>query len=537
MKEKNHELLTITVEDLGPIKEGKITLKPLTIFFGKNNTGKTYMGYLVWGITKNEPLVGRRVRRAKKLVGIPVCRELIELIKGHTPSKRHTAPYTIPFGPYDYEGEVDIFPTISLTRENVQSLFNFPIQFKHAKATTLTPIKLRVGIKLKEKISKDESLLERFPKLDLYLSDSLKPVFGFGRFSREHSGKSKEELHEIVKKNIEYEFEVIIFRDTNTNEYYASITARPKALQNEAQNIATTIASNIISHEFRRIVDDSVFIPASKSGFVLLSKLLAKNLLEEKFSKRYKLIKYPPEEEEEKQELELSLPDPIVDFIKKDPTFSQGYSENQKTEFKDIVEFLESNLLKGRLEYNKNLNLITYLPSLNESSPLPPQYSSSLVVESIPLLLYLKYTDFIQKKTLVIIEEPEAHLHPDAQRVIARALVKLVNRGVYVLLITHSPYILQQINNNLRLYYLKKTGKEKEVKEFLETHGWEEDEILDPSKVAPCLFDDSEGYTEIRELEIFENEGIPYEAFYPTLKELHEETEELRNLLEEEWGD
>ncbi|CAB3287092.1 protein of unknown function [Methanocaldococcus lauensis] len=47
---ENYELLTIKVKDFGIIKEGEVKLKPLTIFFGKNNTGKTYMGYLIWGI-------------------------------------------------------------------------------------------------------------------------------------------------------------------------------------------------------------------------------------------------------------------------------------------------------------------------------------------------------------------------------------------------------------------------------------------------------------------------------------------------------
>lgn len=182
----------------------------------------------------------------------------------------------------------------------------------------------------------------------------------------------------------------------------------------------------------------------------------------------------------------------------------------------------------GKITYNKQLNKIMY--KFREES-LPLQYSSSLVVETSPLLLYLKYSRFIRKGTLIIVEEPEAHLHPDAQRVIARALVKLVNRGVYIVLITHSTYMLQQINNCIKAYYLKKYREDK-LKEFLKEYDWHEDKILDPSKVAPYLFDDSNGNVIIRELKIIENEGIPYDAFYYTLKELHDETEKLRDLLE-----
>ena len=43
--------MIIEVENLGPIKRGKIELKPLTVFIGPNNTGKTYLAYLIAGIT------------------------------------------------------------------------------------------------------------------------------------------------------------------------------------------------------------------------------------------------------------------------------------------------------------------------------------------------------------------------------------------------------------------------------------------------------------------------------------------------------
>src|SRR5919197_5895472 len=40
--------LKISVENLGPVREGEFELKPLTIFIGPNNSGKSYMAYLVY---------------------------------------------------------------------------------------------------------------------------------------------------------------------------------------------------------------------------------------------------------------------------------------------------------------------------------------------------------------------------------------------------------------------------------------------------------------------------------------------------------
>ena len=35
--------LRLVVDHLGPVDHGEVKLRPLTIFIGKNNTGKTYV--------------------------------------------------------------------------------------------------------------------------------------------------------------------------------------------------------------------------------------------------------------------------------------------------------------------------------------------------------------------------------------------------------------------------------------------------------------------------------------------------------------
>lgn len=50
-----------------------------------------------------------------------------------------------------------------------------------------------------------------------------------------------------------------------------------------------------------------------------------------------------------------------------------------------------------------------------------------------------------------MIDEPELNLHPDNQRLIARLLARLVNRGMKVVISTHSDYIVREINNMIML--------------------------------------------------------------------------------------
>lgn len=49
----------------------------------------------------------------------------------------------------------------------------------------------------------------------------------------------------------------------------------------------------------------------------------------------------------------------------------------------------------------------------------------------------------------IYIEEPEAHLFPNAQKAIVRLLARLCNMDKYqVFITTHSPYLLSSINNH-----------------------------------------------------------------------------------------
>ena len=45
-------MLTISVKNFGPIAVGSVDLKPLTIFVGPSNTGKSYMATAVHAVIK-----------------------------------------------------------------------------------------------------------------------------------------------------------------------------------------------------------------------------------------------------------------------------------------------------------------------------------------------------------------------------------------------------------------------------------------------------------------------------------------------------
>lgn len=61
------------------------------------------------------------------------------------------------------------------------------------------------------------------------------------------------------------------------------------------------------------------------------------------------------------------------------------------------------------------------------------------------LLDILINNEFIAKNTILIFDEPENHLHPKWQLKLAEILFKLVENGIYVLVSSHSPYLIEAL--------------------------------------------------------------------------------------------
>ena len=54
----------VSVQDFGPIAEAAIDLRPLTVFVGPSNTGKTYLATLIYALHRASEGFGRMPPRA-----------------------------------------------------------------------------------------------------------------------------------------------------------------------------------------------------------------------------------------------------------------------------------------------------------------------------------------------------------------------------------------------------------------------------------------------------------------------------------------
>ncbi|CAM5201894.1 ATP-binding protein [Oligella ureolytica] len=61
------------------------------------------------------------------------------------------------------------------------------------------------------------------------------------------------------------------------------------------------------------------------------------------------------------------------------------------------------------------------------------------------ILQLLFRNDFINKNTIIIFDEPENHLHPNWQLKLAKILVDFSKEGVYIMVSSHSPYMIEAL--------------------------------------------------------------------------------------------
>ena len=83
-------------------------------------------------------------------------------------------------------------------------------------------------------------------------------------------------------------------------------------------------------------------------------------------------------------------------------------------------------------------------------------------IKSFGVIQMLLESGAINENRLLIWDEPENHLHPEWQLLFARLLVQLAQRGIPVLLSSHSPYFIQAIR-----FYSHKTSLQDYVRFYM----------------------------------------------------------------------
>ena len=155
---------------------------------------------------------------------------------------------------------------------------------------------------------------------------------------------------------------------------------------------------------------------------------------------------------------------------------------------------------------------------------IPLVNSSSMVSELAPVVLYLRHV--VEPGDVLIIEEPESHLHPEMQVKFVRQLAAVVNAGIRVMLTTHSEWVLEELANLLQLEELRKARGD----DFVDTSS-----ALTQDQLGVWLFDreDSADGTVVREIPLdFEIGNFP-SGYDDVAMDVYNRWAQISNLIEE----
>lgn len=435
----------IGVENFGKIKKAEITLGRLLLFVGENNSGKTFMMQLLYGITSaiindSKLLLKEATDRGSDYI---VDEEVLSL------------------------WEKDVNQYLEKNKEQiVRDIFykDIPIKKLYLKLDNIN-ISYRVEVKKNKIIQMPEA-------------DSINYRVEFYKIN-------KDKIINKLRMSLGGMF------DKKSVEKF----------------IAETIVGDIFGTRFS---DSSLFLPASRTGMLLLYKYF----FAEKDNKMYV---FESNEAAQTVKNQLGLSAPVYKFLQFLLRFTPDSLVNDKNQ--KILDYIESNLIEGKLELS---NDETYYIPENTEQRIPLYLSSSLINELAPIV---KMLSSVYPYDNIYYDEIETCLHPLNQKAMARLIIRLVNSGRRMVISTHSDSMAINLNNLLTFTMgdCSENLKEQKIKDL----GLEDEDILKTKDVHVYQFkNSSDGTSEVSELEFrnVNNLGYDFELFSQNLENLTEDT-------------
>ena len=467
----NHLNVEIAVKNFGPIAEAAIDLCPLTVFVGPSNTGKTYFSTLIYalhGIFKGFsqlPGISRQIEH---------------------------------FGFYSFFGQSQTEIRSMLKKLNTPG-----------RSFKFSDLPKEIRDMVQSEIKESENLHAELKRcFDL---DSINELI-----------RLKDDQPNEMLVSLEVSKENQSLWSFNFETFESELTAHGSVNKNSVLQLAEQLASKEkldpddlyfgFPFELSSYIGNRAYLPAARSGIMQSHRVIASSLVERATRGGLTPLEIP------------TFSGIVADFMQQLILYEE--SDEPYKEMIHLAETIESDVLAGQILMKPTPSgypEFLYRPrAMGEEVRLTR--AASMVSELAPVVLFLR--GGIRPGDTLIIEEPEAHLHPGAQTEIALTLAGLVRAGVRVIVTTHSDWLLKEIANLIRIGDLKRKGVS-QVKKMESIH-W-----LLPEEVGTWWFQ-KDGI--VKHIPFDPTEGIEPEDYEDVAYKLYDRSVNLQDLLEKANG-
>ena len=434
-KESESSAPRLSVRNFGPIVEGEVELRPFTVFVGPSNTGKSYFAMLIYALhqfysgTIVAPDVGTPLRRVRS--------------SGSSRTDILDIPYSQIIEMADLIESASMDPTLSELGD------------------ILIPQEVATAI---------WTQVENFLSTAGRFSASLERALGVAESSDIiRIGGSKTLELAVELKGTDGESTVNRFQAMSHNSSWkSSISGIPEALTGSHFNISRTAISvfgeridrlrlstrsrglyewsllrEIIELLANRLTGDfsepAYYLPSGRTGMLQAQHLAVTSAIRSVTSTGLR-------QEEAMPQLSGVIGDFLAQLTAMPVVNGQVYGLPN-----NLADAMEDDMLGGSIELDETVTgypIFQYQPR-GWKKPMPLMRASAMVSELAPVVLYLRHV--LHPGDLLIVEEPESHLHPAMQVEFVRQLAKVVKAGIRVLVTTHSEWVLEELANLVRM--------------------------------------------------------------------------------------
>ena len=436
------DTLDLSVSNFGPIVEANINLRPMTVFVGPSNTGKSYLAILLYAVHCFFGGIGvagrrrtgwfmRRLGRARRANGrltgesIKSLVDWAETLSSARDSEERVLGDVLPEPVAQLiRARFNNLPEIENAREDLDLEIARCFGVDANADLVRRPHKGSARIKLRRSVSEDPPFEHAFtiPASSGSLRVSVPDETPL-RFADMPAWHIQDALAEHVM-------------------HHAGRAHEPHPMEDLFDSLSISVMRYTLgptSRPFR-------YLPADRTGVMHAHRVVVGSLVG-------RAARADPRPDSPLPVLSGVLADFLEQLI------DLGGKRRRVFGLPALATRVEQEILKGAVRIRQSETgypSFLYRPD-DWKDDLPLMNTSSMVSELAPVVLYLR--DVVRPGDTLIMEEPESHLHPAMQVEFTRLLAAAVKAGVRVLITTHSEWVLEALANLVRLSALPKNQR------------------------------------------------------------------------------